>query len=326
MIGGIKNYRNALLHVFGGLCFCFLFLAANQVQAAEETRTITTFIHQDSAVRPSGQQSDENFDFTFVMTDDIVDIKNAFFDVSGISAVHSGQTLHLSLDDDNTDDVFDFDESTAKTYTLDSTGGPTPFHLIYNVTNVMATSGKDCYVNTRGTYDCTLSFRADNANVYALSIKLTATYRFKPPGTGGGLPAIGYYESPIFNSMQTGETSGIKSGFHNLNWTETNTGSQRIKFQIASCDSVTGTTCNDAGGWVYRGRDGGTATYYGFYESNFSDYCSGSSGTYNCRISFDHYNKRYFRYKITLCSASDCSTSGVAPSPGVNKVILNWSP
>ncbi|HLA25544.1 MAG TPA: hypothetical protein VJ028_00070, partial [Patescibacteria group bacterium] len=304
---------------------------------SDETRTTTTFIHQDSAVRPSGQQANENFDFTFVMTDEIVDVKNAFFDVSGISAVHSGQTLHLSLDDDNTDDAFDFDESTAKTYTLDSTGGPTPFHLIYNVTNVMATSGKDCYVNSRGAYDCTLSFRSDNVSIYALSIKLTATYRFKPPSGGGGnIPASGTYISPVYDSKVASDDAGgtvSKSGFNTIKWIEDVSNGTLVK-------SLTIAANNDNATWNYYGGDGtsnesaceGSGTCYA--RSNVT-YCSSTSLGSNryeilCRIAPQQQNFRYFRFKAKLCnektSPSQCNGGNGNNSSKIEKVILNWSP
>ena len=305
------------------------FAIGSDARATNELNSLSYFVGSNSGTVTANNAVEDNANttglknFTFFVGDEASLIKGLFFEISGVSADASGaggnNRIDISIDDSS------FSLGREKRFTMNANGRQTPFKFIYDdptdyIDGHIASIGRGTY----GPY--TLNIKALDAAVSLWSVRLIATYRHKPRGTGGGLPAIGYYESPIFNSMQTGETAGIKSGFHNLNWVETNTGSQRVKFQIASCDSVTGSTCNDGGGWSYKGPDGSTGTYYGFYETNFSDYCSGSSGTYNCRISFDHYNKRYFRYKITLCSASDCSSSGAAPSPGVNKVILNWSP
>ena len=316
------------IFLWGAVFMLGIFTIGSDARAANELNSLSYFVGSNSGTVTANNAVEDDANstgfknFTFFIGDEASLVKGLFFEISGVSADAGGNNrINVSIDDAS------FSSGRQKQFTINSNGRQTPFKFIYDD----STDYIDGHIAStsvgRGTYGpYTLNIKTLDAGVSLWSARLIIVYRHKPPGTGGGLPAIGYYESPIFDSMQTGETSGIKSGFHNLNWTETNTGSQRVKFQIASCDSVTGTACNDAGGWVYRGRDGGTATYYGFYESNFSDYCSGSSGTYNCRISFDHYNKRYFRYKITLCSASDCSTSGAAPSPGVNKVILNWSP
>lgn len=171
---------------------------------------------------------------------------------------------------------------------------------------------------TGGTTYCFRTVKSDGSllDTYTVIPQITTS-------TSGSVPASGTYESPAFDSAQSGETAGIKSGYNTLTWTENRPTATTVKFQIASNDDNTT--------WTYLGPDGTASTWYGCSESGFSNYCSGacSTGTSTtniCRISGAHNNNRYFKYKFTLCNETGCSGSGGFSVPKVEKTILNWSP
>lgn len=174
---------------------------------------------------------------------------------------------------------------------------------------------------TPGTSYCFRAVKSDGS--------LLDTYTAMPAITttaGGTIPASGTYTSPTFEATTGGESSGIKSGFNTLTWTENRPstgGTTTVKFQIAS------NTDNNT--WTYKGRDGTASTWYGCSEGEFSNYCSGTcatdvSTTNICRISGVHNNDRYFKIQFTLCNETGCGGSDGFSTPQVEKVILNWSP
>lgn len=123
--------------------------------------------------------------------------------------------------------------------------------------------------------------------------------------TVAGYSATGTLESSTFD---TGITDG--AAYNSILWTGA-LNSGKVKLQIATSNS-------SSGPWNYAGP-GASCDTSTFYEpaagtpSEIDLACSGIQ------------NKRYFRYKVTLCSASDCSSSG-SNTPQVDDVIVNWSP
>ena len=86
-------------------------------------------------------------------------------------------------------------------------------------------------------------------------------------------------------------------------------GSTRVRIWIASSNNV-------AGPWDFLGAgtclSGGTA-----YEPQ-----PGVPVQVGCFT--QHWNKRYFRYRVELCSSPDCSSAGTL-TPTVQDVTVNWS-
>ncbi|MFZ4631688.1 MAG: beta strand repeat-containing protein [Patescibacteria group bacterium] len=130
-----------------------------------------------------------------------------------------------------------------------------------------------------------------------------------PSGVVVGYPAYGELTSIIF------DTTGVADGpaYNSIMWRGNYGGPALnqgiILFQIASSD-------NPSGPWNYFGTvcTGDADDWY----SNDPDFPT-SIGCYN-----NHNNKRYFRYKIRICS-SDCSNGGEY-TPQVNEVMISWSP
>ena len=285
--------------------------------ATYEMNTLSYFIGQQESSQtvPGGTRVETVVTaldgFTFFIGDEASLAKGVFFEISGVSASANPNTIDVSIDDST------FSSGRQKSYALNANGRETPFRFLYDATSYI---GQHIIDTGRGTYGpYTLNLKSSTASSL-WSVRMVITYRHKPPGTGGTIPAEGWYYSPVFDSMQTGETAGIKSEFNTLSWTESRpAGGLTVQFRIASSDA-------SGGPWTYYGPDGLSSSYYGSLESDFSTYCTGSSGTYGCRISPDHNNKRYLRYMIHLCNENGCAGSNGISSPKVEKVILNWSP
>jgi len=124
----------------------------------------------------------------------------------------------------------------------------------------------------------------------------------------GGLPATGELTSVVFDT--TGSANG--PAYNSIMWKGTlNGGAGRVRFQFASADSADGP-------WNFIGGD--TCSSGDWYDPGGPN----MPAELKCAPQ-NHDNKRYFRYKVQLCSASDCSSSGTI-SPTVDDVIVSWSP
>lgn len=134
-----------------------------------------------------------------------------------------------------------------------------------------------------------------------------------------GLPATGSLDSAVFDTYAT---AGALQGpaYNSIMWKGSQNGSLgKVQFQVATSDCPNGQTdyptCS-TGTWSFIG--GATCDTTSYYDTTGTDApveisCSSASN-----------NKRYFRYRIRICTA-DCSTGGQA-SPIVNDVIVNWAP
>jgi len=312
------RYFLVLCASFFGAAFSLFIFSPFTASAANEMNSLTYFIgQQESSQSVPGNTRVETVvtaldGFTFFIGDEASLAKGVFFEISGISASAATNTIDVSIDDAT------FSSGRQKQYLLNSNARETPFKFLYDATSYIGQHITDTGRGTYGPY--TLNLRSSTASTL-WSVRLVVTYRHKPPGSGGGaIPAVGTYESPVFDSVQAGEVSGIKSGYNALAWTEVKPANTTVQFQVASSD--------DSGGpWTYLGPNGLGSSYYGAGEGVlFTDYCTGSSGSYACRLSADHNNKRYVRYKIRMCNENGCAGGNGNSTPQVTKVILSWSP
>jgi hypothetical protein len=136
----------------------------------------------------------------------------------------------------------------------------------------------------------------------------SATSSFTTTASGGsGLPATGQVTSVTFDTATT-------PAYNLILWQGT-TGTGKVQFQFATSNS-------SSGPWTYYGSpDGGvTCNSNSWYDTPGPN----SPVEISC-TSLYHNNQRYYRYKVQLCSNSDCSTSGTT-SPIVTNEVVNWSP
>jgi len=232
--------------------------------------------------------------FTFYIGDNLSGvtstIKSLYFNISG-SYTGNG-SLELKIDDD---------AATAKTFTLPNVASATAFEILYN-----DDTGK---INpaSAGEYAYTLNFNPSGVTISGLAAKLSETHRYKPPACGGVYPVDGFLTSAIFDT--TGETGG--PAYNSIMWLGTlgNGTEGKVNFQLATSDS-------ESGPW----------NFYGGASCGGGDWYSAGPNTpieLNCFSQFN--NKRYFKYKIRLCSSADCNTMG-SFTPQIDEVVVSWSP
>lgn len=256
--------------------------------AADQMRTTEALIY--SANNAVSAAFDQNF--TLYIGDNISGItnpvKSLYFVTSG---VYTGNgTINFKIDSDG---------ATSQIFTLPNVGTtPTPFEFIYK------DPSNKINPTSAGSYGYTLNVDPSGVTLYGLGVKLNESHRYKPPACGGN--PYGDLISAVFDS-------GVSDGaaYNSILWKGT-IGTGNVKFQFATAD-------NAGGSWT---------TYYG-------SSCIGGVGDWFvasvadtpvellCPAQFN--NKRYYRYKIRICLASNCAdTAGT--SPVVEDVVVSWAP
>ena len=182
---------------------------------------------------------------------------------------------------------------------------PTPFEILYkDPTNSINPQ-------SAGTYSYTLNLSVPaGMTIYGLGAKALETHRYKPPPCGGGYAASGYVESSTFDTA-VADGAAYNSIFWKGDALLANT---KVQLQLA-------TDAEGDGPWTFIGDANGDGTCG---QSEFYEPAPDTPSTIACA---EHTNKRYFRYKVILCSdtASNCTSSGIN-TPTVTDVIVNWSP
>lgn len=153
-------------------------------------------------------------------------------------------------------------------------------------------------------------FRLTNAGSTA-----NFTYSIYPQITFSFLPATGNLASVVF------DTGVAKPAYNSILWKGT-LFSGMVRFQLAASQCSNGAsdypTCS-TGTWNLIGSDGVSCGSAFWYEP------SGPNTPLEIGCFSNFNGKQYFKYKIQLCSSSDCVTPGTQ-TPIVTDVIINWSP
>ena len=285
----MKNFARALFVTIG------IVIAGVAVYAADHLRTVETQI----AFSDIPVSTAQDYPFTLYIGDDLTDVtapalKSLTFVVSG---VYTGDgTVNIKIDNDG---------ATSKTFTLPSVSSPTPFEIEYNdpSNKINPASG--------GTYNYTLNFTPSGVTVYSLGIMMEETHQYKP-AMCGGMPIYGDLVSAVFDS--TGSDTG--AAYNSVLWKGTLGGPSlnegKVLFQFAASDA-------SSGPWTYIG--GSTCAAGDWFDPGAPNTPIELKGT-TCQSSWN--NKRYFRYKIRICS-DDCIVAG-SYTPTVNDVVVNWVP
>lgn len=162
------------------------------------------------------------------------------------------------------------------------------------------------YDTTLGTINKDTNSHAGNTTAYTIKICATAS----GPGPAS-LPVAGTLTSSVFDT--TASSSSV--GYNSIMWKGSLGGvglnEGKVRFQLASSSSVTGP-------WNFYG--GTTCGALDWFSTTGPEDPVELKGT-SCISNWN--NKRYFRYKIQVCS-NDCVISG-ANTPTVDDVIVNWS-
>ena len=275
-------------------------------ETKQSSKTIKFFIFQSPSVLVSPASTSTDFSI-FIGEQGPIDVKDAYIEIRGVTQISSGQTITADIKQQSGGESFP--TIRQKQFTLDSTGKPNYFKLLYNGKDGSATSTLtgflDDIINNPGTYNFTFKIDISGADVSLLQARMVITYKFTPPSAGGAYYAYGEIISPIFD---TGAANGVE-----YNWimaSGTTPIGTAIKAQLATSNS------SSSGSFTFRGGDNcNTTDYYSLTINQPKEL--------KCFSDFN--NRRYFQYKIRLCSSTDCSSAGSA-TPQAEKVIVNWSP
>lgn len=219
-------------------------------------------------------------------------IKSIYFTISGFYTGGAG-SLTLKIDSD---------PSTQKSFSFPSVSDPTFFEIIYKdpINKINPT--------TPGNYNYTLNITPSNITIFGLGSKITITFRYKPPICGG--VTTGELVSAVFDTTQSSDGPAYNS----IMW-KGSLGTGKVRLKIATSD-------NPNGPWEFRGPEP-NCSVLSVNDNDWYVILPNSPAEIGC-FGY-HNNKRYFKYKIQLCMATDCQSQG-STSPIVEEVIINWSP
>lgn len=278
---------------------------------ATQTRTEKYFIIQEPAVLITPTST--TTDFTISLWDSSPVIKDAYVEVRGVTKASASQAIKVDFRSVGGSVCTESFPNTqrAKTFTLDSSSQPNHFRLLYAGIGTSTDSSLLYCLNNRiiaaGSYDFQLRIDISGADVSALQARMVLTYQFTPPTeSAGGLPATGEIVSPTF------DTYAVNGANYNwILWKGNAPSGTKVRLQLATSDA-------SGGPFTFIGRSGTTCNSTLWYEPL-------ASTQVEIGCASNHNNKRYYRYKVQLCSSTNCSTAG-SLNPQVDDVIVNWSP
>lgn len=307
----LTRFKNGMLLLAALLAVAFVFwqtgllekvfgLSAEEKQPpSKQTRTLKFFIFQNPVVLISPNSTTTQFDI-FIGEQEPV-IKSAYIEIHGVTKQSASQTITADINQADS-----FPTSRQESFTLDSSGKPNNFKILYNgsVTQNL-TDYLAGIITSAGSYGFYFKLGVSGADVSLAQAQLIITYQFKPP-TAGAYPATGELTSAVFDTATDG------AAYNSVMWKGSFNGSTgKVRFQIATSD-------NPNGPWTYIG--GSNCNSGDWYDPGNPE----TPAEITCAPSY-HNNHRYFRYKVQICSASNCSDGGSA-TPQVTDVVVSWSP
>lgn len=160
------------------------------------------------------------------------------------------------------------------------------------------------YDTTLGSMSGDTNAHVGDGNAYARKICATTAAIVALP-----LPASATLTSSVYDT--TANTTSV--GYNSIMWKGT-PGTGKVSFQFAASPSFSGP-------WNYYG--GATCGPLAWFDTIGPDNPVELKEGLGCIGAWN--NKRYYRYKVQICSASDCAGLG-SISPIINKIIVNWAP
>jgi hypothetical protein len=223
--------------------------------------------------------------FTISIAEDNPQITSAFIEISGTAKDFGATTGDIKIS---------IDSNPYASYSMVISTKPQKFTVIHNITSLVS----EDFPGIPGNKNYILNILNNDFDINNLSAKLILTYKYEK--NTGNLPISGFVISSTFD---TEITQG--AGFNSIYWNGSLNGG-KVRLQLATSDF-------DSGPWTFKGPYCDTNNYY-----------ENDANTPNKIKCADHNNKRYFRYKIILCS-NNCIAAG-SNNPTINNVIVNWSP
>lgn len=264
------------------------------------------------AVATGGGTSATN-DFSIYIGEQSPAIKDAYIELRGVTKSGT-QTLTADVRSVGGPACTDsFATVRARSFTIDSTGKPNHFRILYTGTGTSTTASLlyclQQIITSIGTYSFQLKTDVSGTDVSVLQARMVITYQFTPPSEVTGFPETGEIVSPTFDTYAINGAN-----FNWIKWKGTKIGGTRVRLRLA--------TSNSSGGpWTFYGEWGGSCGTGLWYEPSDQDV---PAEVKYCNTTFN--NNRYFRYKVQLCSSTACGAPGGSTSSTVNDVIVNWSP
>ncbi|MFA6096806.1 MAG: hypothetical protein WC788_04225 [Candidatus Paceibacterota bacterium] len=260
-------------------------------------KTTEFFVGQENSKTAANGVITKNFSISAPETNPV--LRSAIVEIGGVFKGSGAGTVQAGLYNSGASVNY------KKSYAIDL--GPqstTKFMIRYD-----ALSDMDI-VNNK---DYTFHFTSDKP-VSSWSARLYLTYEHAEQGT---YPITGYSISSTFD---TGSAKG--AAYNSIMWIGLLNGGG-VRLQLATSNCPNGKTnppaCDDSGNWAYLGPDQGL----GCLDTTYYENASGAPQEIKCYD--DHNNKKYFRYKIILCSDPSCAISG-SNNPQVDSVVVNWAP
>lgn len=276
--------------------------ALSTEETEQNSKTLKFFIFQEPAVLLSPNSTTTPFSI-FIGENSPV-IKDAYIEFRGVAeASASARTITADVNQDDS-----FPTSRQQSFDLGTSDKPNYFHFIYGGSATASTTQYFAgIINNPGTYNFYLKTGVSGGDISMLQARMIITYTFSPPVSGTSTyPMSGEIVSPVFD---TGAVNG--AGFNYILLKGSTPVGTKARAQFA--------TANDAAGpWTFLGPNCDTTSYY--YDSALSS----PEQSKEIKCYDNHNNKRYFKYKVILCSG-DCSAGGDG-TPQINDVIINWSP
>lgn len=216
-------------------------------------------------------------------------VKSVYFIISG---VYTGSGILTA----------DLNSAGTENFSMPFVSNPTNFNFIYR------DSTGQINPTSAGTYSYTLNLSQTGLTISNFNAKAILTYRYKPVSCGLGYPPYGDLISAVYDA--TSNSNG--AAYNSIMWKGVLGGESfdkgQVLFQLAASD-------NSSGPWNYVGGE----------TCGSSDWFSASPNTPVSISCFSELNnKRYFRYKIRICS-DDCILGGNS-TPKVDDVVVNFSP
>lgn len=263
----------------------------SSASGANFLKTNKFFISQEKNPTPGNSEISRNFSLT--ISEKNPEMRSVFVEVSGIAkGSGTNNTIQLSVVKEGL--------PIYNTYNIDLSllAANSKFIARYDMSGLIGAN------DFPGTDNYTLYVK-NSFDAYLLSAKAMVTYKYSE--NVGGLPPSGYV---ISSTIDTGIEKG--AAYNSLMWKGSlNSGEVgQVGLQIAASASITGP-------WSFEGPD---------CTSN-SKYAADANTPIPIELTCaaNHNNKRYFRYKVVICSSANCADSG-SVNPEVDEVVVGWSP
>lgn len=271
------------------------------VSGANFLKTNKFFISQEKNLTPAN--SEIKRDFSITIPESSPETRSVFVEVSGV-AKGTGVNNNIQLS------VVKEGLPVYNTYNIDLgiLAASSKFIMGYDMTSLIGPADFPI-----GNYSL---YVKNSFDAYLLNAKAVVTYKYSV--NIGNLPVKGELISSTFD---TGIAEG--AAYNSLMWKGDLNGGQvgQVGLQIAASNCLNGKTnppsCDDAGTWSFEGPQCNSAT----------SYTPAANTTIPIEIAcaLSHNNKRYFRYKVIICSSANCADSG-SINPEVTEVVVNWGP